>query len=102
MRCVIARALESQSEFNADFVQPIRTPGAVQGFGILIAVEEDMITGNLVVRQVSEVRLGHCGLLRIMHLMSLVLAELSRAARSLANLSVQHGVLLASVLRSAG
>ncbi|KAI0683048.1 hypothetical protein C8Q76DRAFT_804212 [Earliella scabrosa] len=34
--------------------EPIRTPGAVQGFGILIAVEEDMITGNLVVRQVSE------------------------------------------------
>ncbi|KAI0930755.1 hypothetical protein AcV7_004852 [Taiwanofungus camphoratus] len=34
--------------------QPIRTPGAVQGFGILIAVEEDDTTGNLVVRQVSE------------------------------------------------
>ena len=37
-------------------VQPIRTPGAVQGFGILIAVEEDYDTGNLIVRQVSEVR----------------------------------------------
>ncbi|PCH40363.1 hypothetical protein WOLCODRAFT_98767 [Wolfiporia cocos MD-104 SS10] len=34
--------------------EPIRTPGAVQGFGILIAVEEDEETGNLVVRQVSE------------------------------------------------
>ncbi|OCH91099.1 hypothetical protein OBBRIDRAFT_812319 [Obba rivulosa] len=34
--------------------EPIRTPGAVQGFGILIAVEEDDETGNLVVRQVSE------------------------------------------------
>ncbi|GBE85224.1 histidine kinase [Sparassis crispa] len=34
--------------------EPIRTPGAVQGFGILIAVEEDDDTGSLVVRQVSE------------------------------------------------
>ncbi|OBZ71695.1 hypothetical protein A0H81_08582 [Grifola frondosa] len=34
--------------------EPIRTPGAVQGFGILMAVEEDEETGNLVVRQVSE------------------------------------------------
>ncbi|KAI0671080.1 hypothetical protein C8Q78DRAFT_1079021 [Trametes maxima] len=34
--------------------EPIRTPGAVQGFGVLIAVEEDPETGNLVVRQVSE------------------------------------------------
>ncbi|KAI0643021.1 hypothetical protein C8Q79DRAFT_202229 [Trametes meyenii] len=34
--------------------EPIRTPGAVQGFGVLIAVEEDLETGNLVVRQVSE------------------------------------------------
>ncbi|KAI0629850.1 hypothetical protein C8Q77DRAFT_1065052 [Trametes polyzona] len=34
--------------------EPIRTPGAVQGFGILIAVEEDLDTGNLIVRQVSE------------------------------------------------
>ncbi|CCL99470.1 uncharacterized protein FIBRA_01488 [Fibroporia radiculosa] len=34
--------------------EPIRTPGAVQGFGILIAVEENEETGNLVVRQVSE------------------------------------------------
>ncbi|KAI0754648.1 hypothetical protein C8Q80DRAFT_1095154 [Daedaleopsis nitida] len=34
--------------------EPIRTPGAVQGFGILVAVDEDMETGNLVVRQVSE------------------------------------------------
>ncbi|KAI0775514.1 hypothetical protein BD413DRAFT_470488 [Trametes elegans] len=34
--------------------EPIRTPGAVQGFGVLIAVEEDFDTGNLTVRQVSE------------------------------------------------
>ncbi|TCD62103.1 Light-sensor Protein kinase [Steccherinum ochraceum] len=34
--------------------EPIRTPGAVQGFGVLIAVEEDHETGNLKVRQVSE------------------------------------------------
>ncbi|KZT12155.1 uncharacterized protein LAESUDRAFT_720129 [Laetiporus sulphureus 93-53] len=34
--------------------EPIRTPGAVQGFGVLIAVEEDEETGNLSVRQVSE------------------------------------------------
>ncbi|KEP47962.1 putative phytochrome-like histidine kinase [Rhizoctonia solani 123E] len=34
--------------------EPIRVPGAVQGFGVLIAVEEDFETGNLVVRQVSE------------------------------------------------
>ncbi|KAF7981483.1 hypothetical protein HWV62_33533 [Athelia sp. TMB] len=34
--------------------EPIRTPGAVQGFGVLIAVDEDSHTGNLVVRQVSE------------------------------------------------
>lgn len=37
--------------------EPIRVPGAVQGFGVLIALEEDYETGNLVVRQVSEVRL---------------------------------------------
>lgn len=36
-------------------LQPIRTPGAVQGFGVLVAVEEDLETGNLLVRQVSEV-----------------------------------------------
>ncbi|KIM78503.1 hypothetical protein PILCRDRAFT_11200 [Piloderma croceum F 1598] len=34
--------------------EPIRTPGAVQGFGVLIAVDEDTDTGNLSVRQVSE------------------------------------------------
>ncbi|KAB5591393.1 Phytochrome-like histidine kinase [Ceratobasidium theobromae] len=34
--------------------EPIRVPGAVQGFGVLIALEEDYETGNLVVRQVSE------------------------------------------------
>ncbi|TDL22224.1 hypothetical protein BD410DRAFT_788955 [Rickenella mellea] len=34
--------------------EPIHAPGAVQGFGVLIALEEDDETGNLVVRQVSE------------------------------------------------
>ncbi|KAF9807670.1 hypothetical protein IEO21_08128 [Rhodonia placenta] len=34
--------------------EPIRTPGAAQGFGVLIAVEENEETGNLEVRQVSE------------------------------------------------
>lgn len=36
--------------------QSIRTPGSVQGFGVLIAIEEDYDTGSLSVRQVSEVR----------------------------------------------
>lgn len=35
--------------------QPIHIPGAVQGFGVLIALEEDLDSGNLVVRVVSEV-----------------------------------------------
>lgn len=34
--------------------EPITTPGAVQGFGVLIVLEEDY-DGNLLVRQVSEV-----------------------------------------------
>lgn len=34
--------------------QPIRTPGSVQGFGVLIAVHEDADGDKLVVRQVSE------------------------------------------------
>lgn len=34
-------------------VQPIRTPGAVQAFGVLIAVQE--VDDTLIVRQVSEV-----------------------------------------------
>ncbi|EJC98092.1 uncharacterized protein FOMMEDRAFT_97970 [Fomitiporia mediterranea MF3/22] len=34
--------------------EPIHAPGAVQGFGVLIAVQEDDNTGNLIVRQVSE------------------------------------------------
>ena len=37
------------------FIKPIHAPGAVQGFGVLIALVEDEETGNLVVRQVSEV-----------------------------------------------
>ena len=35
----------------------------MQGFGVLIAVEEDLETGNLVVRQVSEVRQSFDGIL---------------------------------------
>lgn len=35
--------------------EPITTPGAVQGFGVLMVIEEDYDTGDLVVRQVSEV-----------------------------------------------
>ncbi|VDB85582.1 unnamed protein product [Peniophora sp. CBMAI 1063] len=34
--------------------EPIRTPGAIQGFGVLIAVQEDTVNETLVVRQVSE------------------------------------------------
>lgn len=37
--------------------EPITTPGAVQGFGVLMVLEEDYDTGNLMVRQVSEVRI---------------------------------------------
>lgn len=37
--------------------EPIRAPGAVQGFGVLIVLKEDYETGELAVRQVSEVRL---------------------------------------------
>lgn len=35
--------------------EPITTPGAVQGFGVLIVVEEDFDTGDLRIKQVSEV-----------------------------------------------
>ena len=41
--------------FPFSAIQPIHAPGAVQGFGVLIAVEEDDESGNLVVHQVSEV-----------------------------------------------
>ncbi|EIN12484.1 hypothetical protein PUNSTDRAFT_118301 [Punctularia strigosozonata HHB-11173 SS5] len=34
--------------------EPIRTPGAIQAFGVLIAVEEDFESDTLIVRQVSE------------------------------------------------
>lgn len=37
--------------------EPITTPGAVQGFGVLMVLEEDFDSGRLTVRQVSEVRL---------------------------------------------
>lgn len=36
-------------------LKPIRTPGAVQGFGVMIVVAEDVFTETLAVRQVSEV-----------------------------------------------
>lgn len=35
--------------------QAIRTPGAIQGFGVMIVVAEDACVGTLAVRQVSEV-----------------------------------------------
>ncbi|KZW02251.1 hypothetical protein EXIGLDRAFT_760088 [Exidia glandulosa HHB12029] len=34
--------------------EPIRIPGAVQGFGVLVALREEEDTGNFLVRQVSE------------------------------------------------
>jgi hypothetical protein len=37
--------------------EPITTPGAVQGFGFLIVLEEDFDSGRMAVRQVSEVSL---------------------------------------------
>jgi len=39
--------------------EPITTPGAVQGFGVLMVLEEEYETGDFVVRQVSEVRYCH-------------------------------------------
>jgi hypothetical protein len=35
--------------------EPIRVPGAVQGFGVLMVLHDDRKTGKLPVRQVSEV-----------------------------------------------
>ena len=35
--------------------EPITTPGAVQGFGVLLVLDEDFDSGSLSVRQVSEV-----------------------------------------------
>lgn len=44
--------------------EPITTPGAVQGFGVLMVLEEDYDTGLLIVRQVSEVStVGGCALI---------------------------------------
>jgi hypothetical protein len=37
--------------------EPITTPGAVQGFGFLIVLEEDFDSGRMAVRQVSEMSL---------------------------------------------
>lgn len=34
--------------------EPITTPGAVQGFGVLLVLEENIDTGDLLIRQVSE------------------------------------------------
>ena len=34
--------------------EPIRVPGAVQGFGVLMVLHDDGTTGKLPVRQVSE------------------------------------------------
>lgn len=39
--------------------EPITTPGAVQGFGVLMVLEEEYETGDLVVRQVSEVSVSY-------------------------------------------
>jgi hypothetical protein len=39
--------------------EPITIPGAVQGFGVLILLEEDYDTGDMTVRQVSEVSHFH-------------------------------------------
>ena len=38
--------------------EPIRVPGAVQGFGVLMVLQDDRTTGTLPVRQVSEVCLS--------------------------------------------
>lgn len=35
--------------------KPITTPGAVQGFGVVMLLEEDEETGDFTIRQVSEV-----------------------------------------------
>ena len=74
---------------RADAYQPIRTPGAVQGYGILVAVEEDEQTGDLVVRQVSEVRVVRCLSLLPAH-RSL---ELDRVTRALSAVPLFVGVL---------
>jgi hypothetical protein len=44
----------TQNSVYVRIYQPIRTPGAVQGFGVLIVVQEDLDGDKLVVRQVSE------------------------------------------------
>lgn len=40
--------------------EPITTPGAVQGFGVLVVLDNDFDSGMLLVRQVSEVCNGLC------------------------------------------
>jgi hypothetical protein len=40
--------------------EPIRTPGAVQGFGVLMVVQDDSESGQMKIRQVSEVRHSFC------------------------------------------
>jgi hypothetical protein len=54
-RCEDEVRLLTDAFLRTNLLQPIRTPGAVQGFGVLIAVDE--LEDALVVRQVSEVRL---------------------------------------------
>ena len=44
--------------------EPITTPGAVQGFGILLVLEEDILSAKLLVRQVSEVRPRFFGIVK--------------------------------------
>jgi hypothetical protein len=49
-------AIGREGEIRRCEEEPITTPGAVQGFGVLIVLEEDEDSGVLSVRQVSEVR----------------------------------------------
>lgn len=69
-KCEDEVSASGTSRRSADIPQPITTPGAVQGFGVMIVLEEDYETGNLTVRQVSEVRgceqpVGHLMISRI-------------------------------------
>lgn len=66
--------------------EPITTPGAVQGFGVLILLEEDYETGSLSVRQVSEVS-------NQVPSSPTNISELHRIVRSLAEVPVPSSVL---------
>lgn len=76
--------------------EPIRVPGAVQGFGVLIALEEDYETGNLVVRQVSEVRDDVCLGAVIAHFVISAFLERERVVGSYAQVSVLAQLLYAN------